>query len=88
MFTISENSGIKPTTKKGFYSGSKQMKKELGTRNSMADFDTKITSTTSKFFRLLKSGKFKEIKFLNRFFLDKEKANKLFNKLQKGTDYV
>ena len=47
MFTISENSGIKPTTKKGFYSGSKQMKKELGTRNSMADFDTKITSTTS-----------------------------------------
>ena len=47
MFTISENSGIKPTTKKGFYSGSKQMKKELGTRNSMADFDNKITSTTS-----------------------------------------
>jgi hypothetical protein len=47
MFTISENSGIKPTTKKGFYSGSKQMKKELGTRNSMADFENMITSTTS-----------------------------------------
>jgi len=47
MFTISENSGIKPTTKKGFYSGSKQMKKELGTRNSMAEFENMITSTTS-----------------------------------------
>jgi len=47
MFTISENSGIKPTTKKGFYSGSKQIKKELGTRNSMSDYDTKITATTS-----------------------------------------
>jgi|TARA_R110002126_G_scaffold75613_2_gene188706 hypothetical protein len=47
MFTISENSGIKPTTKKGFYSGSKQMKKELGTRNSMKEFDTMITATTS-----------------------------------------
>ena len=47
MFTISENSGIKPTTKKGFYSGSKQMKKELGTRNSMVEFENMITATTS-----------------------------------------
>ena len=34
-------------TKTGFYSGNKQLKKELGTRNSMKEFDTMITATTS-----------------------------------------
>ena len=60
----------------------------VNTNKNMGSNYTLNTYTLQKFFRLLKSGKFKEIKFLNRFFLDKEKANKLFNKLQKGTDYV
>ena len=47
MFTISETSGIKTKTKKGFYSGNKQIKKELGIRNSMAEFENMITATTS-----------------------------------------
>ena len=34
MFTISENKGIKPTTKKGFYSGNKYIKKRLYKNNN------------------------------------------------------
>ena len=34
-------------TKKGFYSGNKQIKKELGIRNSMVEFENMITATTS-----------------------------------------
>ena len=34
-------------TKKGFYSGNKQIKKELGIRNSMKEFENMITATTS-----------------------------------------
>jgi|8_EtaG_2_1085327.scaffolds.fasta_scaffold265191_1 hypothetical protein len=47
MFTISETSGIKTKTKKGFYSGNKKIKKELGIRNSMVVYENKITDTTS-----------------------------------------
>ena len=34
-------------TKTGFYSGNKQIKKELGIRNSMAELENMITATTS-----------------------------------------
>ena len=34
-------------TKTGFYYGNKQLKKELGIRNSMAEFENMITATTS-----------------------------------------
>jgi hypothetical protein len=60
----------------------------VNTNKNMGSNYTLNVYTLQKFFRLLKSGKFKEIKFLNRFFLDKEKANKLFNKLMKETDYA
>ena len=41
-------------TKKGFYSGNKQIKKELGIRNSMAEFENMITATTSNGNKLVK----------------------------------
>jgi len=47
MFTISENSGIKTKVKKGFYSGSKQTKKDLGIHNSMEALNNRIHATES-----------------------------------------
>ena len=47
MFTISENSGIKTKIKKGFYSGSKQTKKDLGIHNSMEALNNRIHATES-----------------------------------------
>jgi len=47
MFTISENSGIKTKVKKGFYSGSKQTKKDLGIHNSMKALSNRIHATES-----------------------------------------
>ena len=60
----------------------------VNTNKNIGSNYTLNTYTLQKFIKLLNSEKFKEIKFLNRFFLDKEKANKLFNKLMKGTDYA
>tara|TARA_R100001230_G_C5650495_1_gene155726 strand:+ start:819 stop:1115 length:297 start_codon:yes stop_codon:yes gene_type:complete len=47
MFTISETSGIKTKLKKGFYSGSKQIKKDLGIHNSMEALNNMIHPTKS-----------------------------------------
>jgi len=47
MFTISENSGIKTKVNTGFYSGSKQTKKDLGIHNSMQALSNMIHATKS-----------------------------------------
>jgi|TARA_R100001143_G_C3340441_1_gene123961 hypothetical protein len=60
----------------------------VNTNKNMGSNYTLTAYTLQKFIGLLNSGKFKEIKFLNRFFLDKEKATILFNKLMKETDYA